>query len=358
VLGTSQLWSQSGLPNGHLQILGTLHKSGTGTLDIDTTLEHSGSLLIDAGIVDLGARARFSALSRIATGAELRFSSETNVWSSGTRFEGSGTVRFPLFRSVLRLESPIDLGPLNAIFENGTRIQGEFPLTSGAGGSLSFRNGTFEIEGSLRVERQMTVALNSVVRIDDELRLASGATLDNQGRRDGQNRSNIRVRAFANQGGTILGIIPDVVPGVAPLGIRPRPTEDPPTQPRLARSRTAIASPPEWILTWEPGSRGPVGLEVSEDLITWRPLELDDATLARGYLTLPLDPGSVAAGVLPGGLSRSRSLPAAHFLPLPPGEGRGEGVSFNASVLPTSPPSGPGAPAHGTLFFRQRETEW
>ncbi len=361
VLGTSQFWSQSGLPNGHLQILGTLHKSGTGTLDIDTTLEHSGSLFIDAGIVDLGARSQFSGLSRIATGAELRFSSDTNTWSGGTQFEGSGTVRFPSFQSVLRLETPIDLGSLIALFENGTRIQGEFPLTSGAGGSLSFRNGTFEIEGSVRVERQMTVALNTVVRIDDELRLASGATLDNQGRRDGQSRSNIRVRAFANQGGTVLGIIPDVVPGVAPLGIRPRPAEDSPSQPRLASARTATASQTEWVLTWEPGSRGPVGLEVSEDLITWRPIELDDATLARGYLTLPLDPGSVAAGVPPaatepgvppGGLSRSRSQPAAHFLPLPTGEGRGEGQSFH------SIPSGPATTTQGTLFFRQRETEW
>lgn len=311
VLGTSQFWTQSGLPAGHLRVLGSLRKSGSGTLDIDTTLAVSGSLLLDAGIVDLGAHARISGLSRIAAGAELRFGSETNTWASGTRFEGSGTVRFPSFRSVLQLETPIDLGSIQAIFENGTRIQGDVPLTSGAGGSLSFRSGTFDIEGAVRVERQMTVALNTVVRIDDELRLGSGATLDNQGRRDGQNRSNIRVRAFANEGGTVLGLLPDVVPGLAPLGIRPRPIDAPPSRVRLTGTAPSGSDPAAWMLTWEPGSHRAITLEYSLDLLTWQPLDLADDTLARGQLPLPIHP--------------------AH-----------EG----------SPPN------PGTLFFRQRETEW
>ena len=43
VLGTSQFWTQSGLPIGHFQILGTLRKSGTGTLDVDTLVLGGGA---------------------------------------------------------------------------------------------------------------------------------------------------------------------------------------------------------------------------------------------------------------------------------------------------------------------------
>ena len=310
-LGASQIRNVGNPPSGRLQILGSLRKSGTGTLDINVVLDNAGALLVDAGIVDLRGDTRFSGLTRITSGAELRFGSETNTWSGGARFEGSGTLRFPSFQSVLQLETPIDLGSLAAIFKNGTRIQGEFPLTSGAGGSISFRDGSFEIEGSLRVESQMTVAVNTVVRIDDELRLASSATLDNQGRRDGQDRSNVRVRAFPRLGGTVLGVLPDAVPGPAPLGFRPRPGDDPSNPSRLASPRLANPSGAEWVLTWEPGLPTPGPIEISEDLVHWRLLELDAENLARGYLAVPVGPAP-----------------------------------------------DPGPASQRTLFFRQREMEW
>ncbi|MBL9126327.1 MAG: hypothetical protein JNL97_01710, partial [Verrucomicrobiales bacterium] len=220
VLGSLQLWQQGNGPLGRVEIFGTLRKTGAGTLDVDASWEQSGTLLLDEGTIDLGATTRFAGATRLAPGAELRLAGTTNVWASGARFEGTGTLRTTAQRSVLRLEAPADLGSIASTFENGTRIQGEFPMRSGAGGSLNFRNGAFEVEGSLVVEGLLTVATATTLRVDDELRLLAGATLDNRGARDGQNRSNVRVRALVSQGATLLGVPPDIVPFANPLGVR------------------------------------------------------------------------------------------------------------------------------------------
>ncbi len=323
-LGSVQIWPGAGLSSGRIEVLGALRKTGPGTFDVDAPLEISGSLLVESGLVDLGGLSRFAGLTRIEPDAELRLGATTNIWSEGARFEGSGTVHFSGSRSVLQLSTPIDLGSLAVTFQNGTRIQGEFPLRSGSVGSLTFQSGTFEIEGAIDVRGRMTVTANTIVRIDDALNLASGATLDNQGRRDGQNRGNIRTRAFPDLGGTVLGIPPDVVPGPAPLGIRPSPVDESPGHPRLTRSPTESGAPAEWILSWEPGSPGLDSIEFSDDLVTWHPLDLDAATLARGYLVIPV-PASV------------------------PGSAGSTGPALNSTH---------GQPGRGTLFFRHRETGW
>ncbi|MGE3309454.1 MAG: Ig-like domain-containing protein [Limisphaerales bacterium] len=309
VLGASQIWPASGIPNSRVQILGTLRKAGPGTLDIDASLDLQGSLLIESGQVDLGGNSRLAGLTRLDPATELRLGGTTNLWSANVRFEGTGALSFYGSRSVLVLETPADLGSLAVTFQNGTQIQGEFPLRSGTAGSLMFQSGTFEIQGAVDVQGRMTVALGSIVRIDDALNLAASGTLDNLGRRDGQNRANIRTRAFQNFGGTDLGVPPDVVPGPSPLGIRPSPGSTPPSQPRLTAtpSTTEEGPPTAWILTWDPGDAGFDAIEFSDDLATWQRLEIDPATRARGSLVIPA--------------SASRSGP-------------------------------------GTLFFRHRNTEW
>ena len=212
---------------------------------------------------------------------------------------------------MLRLETPVDLGPLVASFENSTRIQGEFPLRSGAAGSVAFRSGTFEMEGSLLVDGLLTIAAATTVRLDDELRLATGATLDNRGTRDGQNRSNLRVRSFVNPGATLLGPPPDVVPISSPLGLRFAPPNDTGSRPHLTRSDSPSPPFPTLLLSWDPVPNRRPNLEFSQDLVTWSPLALDEAALEQGVLRLAIPPPTAG------------------------------------DVLPDK-----------TLFFRHRETEW
>jgi len=288
VLGSSQFWLQGNNPPGLFENLGTLRKTGPGTFDVDAPLSQAGQFLIENGIADLAQNNRFSSLTRIAQGAELRLGAGTNIWSSGTRFEGSGSLGFPSPGTVLQLQAPIELDALSVRFENGTRIQGEFPLRSGPNGSVTFRSGTFEIEGALAIHGRMSVTLGSTVRIDDDLSLATGATLDNQGRRDSQNRSNIRVRGFSNSGGTVLGIPPDVVPAVSPLQFRLVPPDDSPSPPRLARAGTGDASDPRIELSWQPNAQRNVVIECSADLLNWHPVELNPNAQALGAVSIPL----------------------------------------------------------------------
>lgn len=317
LLGAVQFWVNGSGRSGTFQNDGTVLKSRDGAFDLDAVYAGTGTLEIAGGTADFAAPTRLEGLIRIATGSELHLAGTSNTWAAGAQFAGPGAFRVGAPGSFLRLERPMDLGELHTTFENGLRIQGEFPLSSGSGGSLTMRGSTLDLEGSLHIAERLIVALGTTVRIDDALELAPGGTLDNLGRRDGQNRSNIRVRALSAAGATLLGVPPEVVPAIAPLRVGWWPGGGEGSlagaqeglRPRLARSAASAERGLE--LRWDPTEADRLEIEISEDLIHWETLDLGEEEWAAG----------------------SRLIP----------------------VLIESPEGG-GLPR--TLFFRQRETRW
>ncbi len=151
-----------------------------------------------------------------------------------------------------------------------------------------------EVEGALTAHPGLNVAATTVVRIDDELRLETGATLENLGRRDGQNRSNIRVRSPPSLGGVVLGVSPDVVPSPGPLRLTPVPS------PRLAGAVSLTGVPAvgdgrsgEWLLHWTHASGARVGIQVSEDLRDWQDLGAAEFEILEGEARVRIAPGGV-----------------------------------------------------------------
>jgi phage baseplate assembly protein gpV len=288
-MGDVQLWvraSQSPL----LRNDGVMIKSGPGTLDLDAALEHSGLFDLAEGMADFGGGAAVDGGLRINGETELALGRGTHVFRAGALLSGTGTVRFRS-GAVVELEAPLDLDQLRVLFESSTRVAGEFPMASGPGGHLGFSGGTIEIAGALDVRGRMEVAINTIVRVDDELRLHAGAVLDNQGRRDGQNRGNIRVRGFPDLGGSVAGIAPDVIPPPGPLRVG--------LQPWAGAWQRGVSAPQatsgdELRLRWEPAPGGALVLEVSEDLVHWEPVGTSGGGEGGGMVTLRIRHGENA----------------------------------------------------------------
>lgn len=313
IQGGVQFWVSGGAAPGTLHNEGALRKTGAGTFDLQGIYAGAGAVRVEQGITDLGLATRFAGPWQVDAGAEVRLGAGTNTWTVGAAWAGSGTLRSDTASPLLRLEAPLDFGSLAVVVENGLRLQGEFPTTVGSAGSLGVRTGLLESEGALEVAGRMTVALGATVRIDDELRLLAGATLDNQGRRDGQSRSNVRVRAFPSLGGTLLGLAPDVVPPLSPLRWVADGAEGPSGAGARLLAEGAVAGVgTSRRLRWDPAESTRGVLEVSVDLREWEPVALDVVERMQGHWSLPTD------------------------------------------LVPT----GAAGNSPRTLFFRWRETEW
>lgn len=272
---------------------GRLQKRGEAAWTLDVPLDSPGALAIDSGRVDVSESSTLRGDLSVAAGATISFGTGvTNTISAGFNADGTGSLEFRP-GSTIELATDTDFRGLALMVQGNARVQGTGPLRSGLSGSLTFAGGFIDIATPIDVFGHMTVRANTTVRIDEALRIHPAATLENLGRRDSQNRSNIRVRQFPALGGTILGIPPDVVAAPGPLQRVARTSEP--------RATTAGVEADEnggvlFEFRRNPAGAAALVVEVSTDLQRWRPVPVQPQPDASGVTRFT--PGGEEAGVL------------------------------------------------------------
>jgi hypothetical protein len=162
----------------------------------------------------------------------------------------------------MALGAPLSLGSLNVIFEGSATISGEFPLSNAPGGTIAI-NRTMTVPGSLTVGGTLVIgSAGYIVTISGTLTLEATGVITNPG--------TLRVGAFVNLGGTVIGNPPQIVglgAGIGPL--------------RIDTIRGASAGldwllPPvlgsagtEVIIRWRANAGEVIRLEASRDLRIW-----------------------------------------------------------------------------------------
>ena len=250
---------------------GTFLKTGTNQTAISTVpFNNSGALNVSQGSLGLNGGTN-SGSFRIEAGASLALNAGTYSLSPGVNFTGSGTVEV-LSSTRLTLASDLNLGTLNIVFRDLPTVTGPFKLSNSAGGTITF-NASVTIPGSMEIGGTLAIAATNVtVQISGTLTLAQSATLNNAG--------TLRVGAFQDNGGTIIGNGPQSI-GLGSQSIRLL---------NLGFARLDPQSISSSTLQWAGTPAAEYKIEVSADLLSWSVLEVPIVELAPGIFQGRLSP--------------------------------------------------------------------
>ncbi|MCC6232122.1 MAG: hypothetical protein IT580_05730, partial [Verrucomicrobiales bacterium] len=284
-LGAAVAYWNSGNASGALWNEGLIRKTGPGVVDLDLEIGGEGEWKLQGGRLDLGSATRLAGAWSIATDTELRLEGATNRIATGASWAGDGTIRVTR-AGTLQLEADTDFGSLEVVLAASLQVSGEHALRSGIDGSLSLTGPSITVEGPVEVAGNLEIGAATTVRIDDELRLTTGATLTNRGRRDAQNRSNVRVRGFPSLGGTVSGIPPDVIPASSPLRLVPGGAD---RLTVLGLSHRSTDTPGRWHLNWWCAAGVATRIESSTDLAVWHELVEIPAAANAGWHAVPVE---------------------------------------------------------------------
>ena len=239
---------------------GTLRKTGLGTQTMfnPVTLQHSGVLLVDEGEIELHGNATFAGPVNIASDGTVHLAGASHTWNDGVSFAGEGAL---VISRPLTLTVPVDFDDLKVTFDGAATVSGAFALSSGAGGEVHVNKG-MTFPGDWNVAGLYRIADPAhTVTIAGTLTLASSGTIDNSG--------TLRVGAFVDNGGTLIGNAPVVV-GLGPNMVRIDSVDLlesgllTPGRPQLSEIVQTV------VLTWRAESGALFAVEMSEDLTTWR----------------------------------------------------------------------------------------
>ena len=267
---------------------GTVVKvAGTGTTAFTSAyraaapLHNRGVVEVQGGTLQLNGTGTHSGSFGVATNATLTFGAGTHTLTNGIAFSGLGTVRA---QTALQLGANVDFGTLNVLFEGSASVSGAYVMSNADGGTITFAQ-SMTIPGSMTIAGTLALANSGLtVTINGTLTLEATGVLNNPG--------TVRVGAFVNNEGTIIGNAPVVV-GLGPKALRIITitlTDPPPVSPQSARS---TAAPREVVLSWFSGRAQRFVVEISNDLLQWREAPTTSVDLDAGTyearLQLPSD---------------------------------------------------------------------
>jgi hypothetical protein len=200
---------------------------------------------------------------QVLSGGTLHMASGTPApdltLESGCAVTGAGTVSFE-GASRLVLTEDVTWGIALADMTGTSSITGPFTLTIAPGATVRF-NHTSTIPGSVTVEGTFTLTGAGVtVTIDGALTLDAGGTLNNPG--------TVRVGAFIDNGGTIVGNAP-VLMSFAPSSIFIGGLDLGETAQPGAPRVMAVSQPGDLVLCWKGPAEGLFVIESSSNLFLW-----------------------------------------------------------------------------------------
>jgi hypothetical protein len=252
---------------------------------------NSGLVELQAGRLYLNVGGAHRGSFALATGTTLAFAGGTHALAEGCGFGGLGTVRF---QTPIQLGTDIDFGALNVILEGSATLSGDYLLSNRPDGTITFAK-SMTVPGSLRIEGTLSLSSTSLtVTISGTLTLETGGVLNNPG--------TLRVGAFVDNGGTLIGNSPVVI---GPQSVRIDSIELIPGSPSLLQPQSRAPGALTIILRWQaaPGQR--FTIEASSDLMAWREIASDIAEIDPGVYQARL----TVAG-WPDGFFQLKSFPA------------------------------------------------
>jgi len=201
--------------------------------------------------------------------------------SGGSVLSGTGTVLIEgSNRILLSGNTTWGIGLLD--MTGSSSISGPFLLTIAPGATINF-NHSSTIPGSVTVDGALTVSGAGVtLAINGVLTLNSGGTINNPG--------TIQAGVFVNNGGTIVGNVPQQLGGgsIAPLVIRIELKQT--ANNGVQKSRTSAASASVTI-SWSGTPHRRFVVESSEDLRRWQAM--------RTLAVVEIAPGTYQAALAP-----------------------------------------------------------
>ena len=230
-------------------------KQGTGAESyVDVPFENSGVLEVKEGVMRLNRRGEHSGAAVISGGARLEFTGERHRLLGGVLLSGTGALVVDGVE--LELQTGVDFGALSVTFRGASTVTGDFPISNSPGGELVLERdltipGDLNIGGVLRL-----VGASRKGVVGRTLTLAATGTIENPG--------VLRVGAFVDQGGTVIGNAP-VVAGFA--------SGNTAVITSIRRERTAGGIGPSTetalIIGWKAPSVANFVAESSDDLVHW-----------------------------------------------------------------------------------------
>ena len=174
---------------------GTFIKTGAGaTTDINVPMTNSALVRVESGTLRLQQGSANSGTIEIFTNATLALSGGSHTFESGVAFPGNGQL---LIQRPITLLGAINFGDLNVTFDNAATVTGAFGIANGVNGILRV-NKTMTFPGDVAIAgRLITGGTTITMTVSGSLSLAAAGTIENPG--------TVRVAAFNNQGGSIIG---------------------------------------------------------------------------------------------------------------------------------------------------------
>jgi hypothetical protein len=250
---------------------GTFNKSGPETqTEISVPFTNQGAIAVQSGELRVNAdSSHIGGLSVSDTGT-LRFAGGDHTWAAGINFAGNGSL---VLSRPITVTTPINVGQLKVTFDGAATVTGAFTFSNGSGGELHV-NKTMTFPGNLTIGGLLRIANSThTVTVAGTLTLAATGTIDNIG--------TLRVGAFVNQGGTLVGNAPVVV-GLAANRVRIDTIE-------LLESGLLTPGRPQlsdvlqtFVLTWQAETGAVFAVEISEDLVRWERPSAHVQELASG----------------------------------------------------------------------------
>jgi hypothetical protein len=244
---------------------GTVRKlAGTGTTDLrnvyGTTgrFNNNGLLDLQSGTLSVYCGGTSSGGSfSLATNTLLLLASGTQTFTNDSAFSGTGTLRL---QTPVVLGQDVDFGRLSVAFEPVSSVAGAFKISNSPAGTILLTQ-SLTLPGSLDIGGALQITNPAVL-----LQVAGSLTLESSG--ELLNSGTIKVGAFVNNGGTIVGNAP-VVSLVVPMLIEL--VRVPASQTGGPQPRVSVQAQDSYLLRWVAPAGQSFILESSTDLVHWTP---------------------------------------------------------------------------------------
>ncbi len=244
---------------------GLLRKTGGGVTQFTAdriALNNTGVIEITEGRLRLEGGGSLGGTINVSAGAILSLDNGDYTLSTGVAFLGNGA--FEINRP-LTLQSAVNLSTLKVTWAGSASVTGAFAISNAPGGELHV-NKSMTFPGDMLIGGLLKIATAShTVTIVGTLTLATTGTSDNAG--------TLRVGAFVDEGGTLIGN-PPVVIGLAPSGgVSFKEIKVMKTEPVPAGEGGRVIR-----LTWEAATAAGYVVEMSTDLNEWKALPVQPTT--------------------------------------------------------------------------------
>jgi hypothetical protein len=264
-----------------LNNVGLLVRGGdAATTQITIPATNSGTIRVETGILAFMSASALSGTVFVDPAASLWFSAGS-IRMDGVTFTGTGTLGLSV---PVTLGSDIDFATMQVTMNGSISFSGLHSIRNQPGGVLRFESNV-TLPGDLRIDGRAVLASAGVAdTVTGTFTLGATGTLENPGQ--------LRVGAFDNLGGTILGNAPVVI-GVAPAGFLGFTAINMVSADPSRASQAGSVPGGQVYLRWQQPADHGYALEMTQDLITWTPVTsgLGLADTGERSATLRVTPG-------------------------------------------------------------------